>query len=130
MSDLEHAKAYFSGDLFATECAGVELTEVRPGYAKGIMPVTAKVCNARGVPMGGAIFTLADLVFAASVNYAEETVVTQSANITFLTSAKGDTLIAEATEVRRGKRTTYCNIEVKDSAGRLIAAMTVSGFIL
>ena len=130
MSDLERAKSYFSGDLFATECAGVELTEVRPGYAKGVMPIVPKVCNARNVPMGGAIFTLADLVFAAAVNYTEETVVTQSANITFLSSAKCDTLIAEATELRRGKRTSYCTVEVKDSCGRLVAAMTVSGFVI
>ena len=45
-------------DRFARE-AGVELLDIRPGYAKARMEVTPRHLNAAGVCQGGAIFTLA-----------------------------------------------------------------------
>ncbi len=130
-TDLERAREYFAGDLFATKCAGVVIEEVRPGYAKCTMEITPDVCNARGTPMGGAIFTLADLASAASMNYADDAVVvTQTANITYLSAAKGTRLIAEAREVRRGGSTAFGTVEIKDDLGRQVAMVTVSGFVL
>ena len=60
-------KEMLSADRFAAE-AGVELLEISPGYAKARMKVTEKHLNAGGVCQGGALFTLADLAFAAVAN--------------------------------------------------------------
>ena len=54
-------------DRFA-RAAGVEILDIRPGYAKARMKVTEKHLNAGGVCQGGALFTLADLAFAAVAN--------------------------------------------------------------
>ena len=56
-----------AGDRFAANC-GARLTEVAPGSAVAVMEVTQAHLNAGDVCQGGAIFTLADLVFAALVN--------------------------------------------------------------
>ena len=64
---MKTLKEMLSHDRFAAE-AGVELLEVREGYAKARMLVTEKHLNGGGVCQGGALFTLADLAFAAVAN--------------------------------------------------------------
>ena len=54
---MEKLKEILLHDRFAAE-AGVELMEVREGYAKARMQVTEKHLNAGGVCQGGALFTL------------------------------------------------------------------------
>ena len=48
--------------------AGVELIAVEQGYAKARMVIASDHLNAVGVCQGGALFTLADLAFAAVAN--------------------------------------------------------------
>ena len=60
-------KEFFRKDIFAGE-AGVELLEVGHGTARARMEIGPKHLNGGGVCQGGAIFTLADLAFAAAVN--------------------------------------------------------------
>lgn len=75
-------KEMLSADRFAAE-AGVELLEISPGYAKARMKVTEKHLNAGGVCQGGALFTLADLAFAAVANSRGRLTLSLNANITF-----------------------------------------------
>ena len=58
---------FFKNDRFAS-MAGVELMEISEGYAKARMLITPEHLNGGGVCQGGALFTLADLAFAAAVN--------------------------------------------------------------
>ena len=67
MKYMEKFIEFFKADRFAAN-AGVELMEVTPGYAKARMMVTIEHLNAGGVCQGGALFTLADLAFAAVAN--------------------------------------------------------------
>ena len=55
------------GDRFAAT-NGMQLTEVREGYARAEMKVEKRHLNGAGVCQGGAYFTLADLAFAAVTN--------------------------------------------------------------
>ena len=73
-------KEMLSADRFAAE-AGVELLEISPGYAKARMKVTEKHLNAGGVCQGGALFTLADLAFAAVANSRGRLTLSLNANI-------------------------------------------------
>ena len=54
------AQEFFKNDRFATN-AGVELIEIKEGYSKARLVITAEHLNAGGRTQGGAIFTLADL---------------------------------------------------------------------
>ena len=59
------AQEFFKNDRFATN-AGVELIEIKEGYSKARLVITAEHLNAGGRTQGGAIFTLAALALAAA----------------------------------------------------------------
>ena len=118
-------KEMLSADRFAAE-AGVELLEISPGYAKARMKVTEKHLNAGGVCQGGALFTLADLAFAAVANSRGRLTLSLNANITFLRPAKLGYVYAEAVEVFNHHRIPF--VEVKITDGQLIAVFTSSGY--
>ena len=62
---LEDARAYFEGDRFAME-NGITLEEIGEGMSLCAMELSRRHQNAEGGVMGGAIFTLIDLSFAAA----------------------------------------------------------------
>ena len=64
------AQEFFKNDRFATN-AGVKLIEIKEGYSKARLVITAEHLNAGGRTQGGAIFTLADLALAAAANSTE-----------------------------------------------------------
>ena len=57
------------GDRFAAG-SGARLTAITPGAATAVLKVAPEHLNAGGVCQGGAIFTLADLVFAGEATCA------------------------------------------------------------
>ena len=61
------------GDRFARSI-GVELTEVREGYARAELTVREDHLNAAGACQGGVYYTLADLAFAAVANPSRSTI--------------------------------------------------------
>ena len=111
-------------DIFARE-NGIQLTEVREGYAKAEMTVGPGHINGANVCQGGAIFTLADLAFAAVCNSHGVLTLGISNTITFLKSAQlGDHLTAECQELLDHHRLPYCDMRIINQHGDLIAAMT------
>ena len=80
------AQEFFKNDRFATN-AGVELIEIKEGYSKARLVITAEHLNAGGRTQGGAIFTLADLALAAAANSHGTLAFSLSSNITFLRSS-------------------------------------------
>ena len=120
-------KEFLKNDQFAA-CSGVELTEVKPGYARARMLVTARHLNGGGVCQGGALFTLADLAFAAVANSHRQLTLSVNANITFLRSVKEGYVYAEATEVFNHHRIPFIEVRITDEAGELIAIFTSSGY--
>src|SRR3972149_10068582 len=93
---------------------GVQVLEVKDGYAKMSMKVTKDHTNFHGVTHGGAIFALADCAFAEAVNFGEKMAVAVQVSINFLRpSGEGDTLIAEAVRVSEGKTFGLYNITIR-----------------
>ena len=122
------AQDFFKNDLFARN-AGVELLEVKEGYAKARLTITADHLNAGNRTQGGASFTLADLALAAAANSHGTLAFSLSSNITFLrSSGPGDTLYAEARERYIGRTTGYYQIDVTNQEGKLIATFESSVF--
>lgn len=112
------------GDRFA-ESIGAQLTEVREGYAKAELTVEERHLNGAGVCQGGVMYTLADLAFAGVANSRGILTVGVNNTITFLKSGQlGDHLTAECTETLNHHKLPYCNIQVKNQNGELLAAVT------
>jgi acyl-CoA thioesterase len=104
---------------------GAQLTEVQIGFAKAELTVEEQHMNGAGVCQGGVIYTLADLAFAAVANCHGTLSLGISNTITFLKSAqKGEHITAECTELLDHHKLPYCNIEVKNEKGELIAVVT------
>lgn len=128
MDYLQKARDYFKGDVFASTTTGIQIDAAQPGYAKVSLDIEPKHLNALGMVMGGAIFTMADYAFAIASNVGDETVVTINSQISYLGTAKGKRLIAEAKPLKNGRSTCVYNIDVEDELGTQVANIQVTGF--
>jgi len=120
-------KDFLKNDKFALQ-AGVELTDVGKGYAKARMEITPMHLNGGGVCQGGAIFTLADLAFAAATNSHARLTLSINSTINFFKAESRGFLYAEAKEVFSHKRLSNCEVTVTNEAGELIAAFSGTGY--
>lgn len=121
-------KDFFKGDRFAA-LAGVELLEAGEGRARARMLVTHDHLNGGGWCQGGALFTLADLAFAAAVNSHLQLTVSTSSNITYFKSVgEGTMVFADAKETVNHHRMPYAEVRITDEQGDLIALFTSSGY--
>ena len=110
-----------SQDPFA-RWMGIELQEVRPGYARAAMALTPQMVNFHGIPHGGAIFSLADAAFAAASNSHGQAAVALSMTIQYLAAAPaGIRLVAEGQELRKGHRSGFYQITVRTESGDVVA---------
>jgi acyl-CoA thioesterase len=116
----ETIKAFFKKDHFAAHC-GVELLEAAPGRARSRMVIGEHHKNGLGGIQGGAIFTLADLTFAAAVNAHGTIAVAINVSINFMKSVSSGILTAEAREVSVNPKLGTYIVEVRDDQGSLIA---------
>ena len=128
MDYLQKARDYFKGDVFASTTTGIQIDAAQPGYAKVSLDIELRHLNALGMVMGGAIFTMADYAFAIASNVGDETVVTINSQISYLGTAKGKRLIAEAKPLKNGRSTCVYNIDVEDELGTQVANIQVTGF--
>ena len=126
---IEEARAFFSGDRFATE-NGITLDELDDEHAVTSMTLSPRHRNAFGGVMGGAIFTLADFAFAALTNDRERVTVAQQVSISFLSAAKGARIVATARYRKDGRNSCVVNVDVTDDKGRDIAQFVGTGFKL
>jgi acyl-CoA thioesterase len=108
----------------ATQGLGIELLEVRPGYARMSMVVRKDMLNGHAICHGGFIFTLADSTFAFACNSYNVQTVAAGCTIEFLAPAvEGEHLLAEAIEQSRSGKTGVYDIAVMNPEGRKIALM-------
>lgn len=122
--DLQATREFFIDDRYAVH-SGIVIDEVGEGYARCSMEIKDYHRNARGVVMGGAIFTLADLCYGAAC---DGQACSMTSEINYLHAAKGNKLIAEAHLIKDGRTTVFYEIRVTDESGLLIAFVTMTGF--
>ncbi len=116
--------AHMYGNDAATRALGIELLDVRPGYARMQMPVRADMLNGHRTCHGGYLFTLADSAFAFACNSYNQVTVAAGCAIEFLAPAfEGELLVAEAIEQSRGSKTGVYDVTVTNPAGRKVALM-------
>ena len=126
MKSIEEVRKIFEGDRFATE-NGAVIDEIGKHSATCSLAVTNSHRNAMGAVMGGTYFMLADFAFAVAANWERMECVSLRSDISFLSAAKGNKLIAKATCIKDGKTTVCYRVDVLDDLGTLTATATVTG---
>ena len=126
---LEEIRKIFENDRFATE-NGAVIDEVGEKRAVCSLSLTSSHRNAMGAVMGGVYFMLADFAFAVAANHDRFGCVSLHSDVSFLTPAKGERLIAEAFCIKEGKTTACYRVDVKDDLGNLCAIVNVTGYHL
>jgi acyl-CoA thioesterase len=114
-------------DLFA-KLLGIEIVEVRIGYALLKLQVEEKHLNGIGMVQGGALFTLADYAFGVAANADGSIVVGINAGISYFETPKGKTIYAEAMEENSNKKICGYKVLVKDEDGSLVASFSGLGY--
>jgi len=118
---------FLKGDSFAL-FAGIELLEVKKGYAKARLEIKPMHLNGGGVCQGGAIFTLADLAFAAATNSHAKMTLSITSTMNFFKAESKGYLYAEAKEVFDHKRLSNCEVQITNEEGELIATFNGTGY--
>jgi len=105
------------------ELLGIELLDIEPGYSLLSMVVRDDMFNFNDLPHGGAIYSLADVAFAAASNSHGIMAVALNMEISYLRAVpSGTRLLAKATEEHLGRRTALYHITVSTEDGDLVAS--------
>ncbi|MGB5747236.1 MAG: PaaI family thioesterase [Desulfobacterales bacterium] len=103
---------------------GMEIIEVKKGWAKIRLPFSEKLANGIGVAHGGAIFSPADsavgMALIGLVNQ-DENISTLEMKINYLRPFTSGEIVAEAKIVHKGTMTAIGDVDVRDDKDRLIA---------
>lgn len=106
----------------ASRGLGMQLAEIRPGYARMTMTVKDEMLNGHATCHGGYIFMLADSAFAFACNSHNVNTVGAGCTIDYLAPGRaGDALVAEAVEQALQGKTGVYDVSVTDQDGRKIA---------
>lgn len=118
---MHKMKEFFRAeDKFAGH-TGVELVDVKPGWAKASMKIEPFHLNAARTVHGGAIFTLADFAFAVASNSHGTIAMGINTSISFVKAALTGTLHAEAREQSRNAKLASYSVTITDDAGETVA---------
>jgi acyl-CoA thioesterase len=125
---IDQIRDFFAHDLFAYEACGCRIVEASQGHAVTAFDITPTHRNAMGAVMGGAIFTLADYALAVACNVGEKPTVSVSNSIEFLSSARGERLIATCDVDKSGRSLGFYTVDVRDELGTHVARMSATCF--
>jgi uncharacterized protein (TIGR00369 family) len=104
---------------------GMKLDSVGNGRASISLDIKPIHANTQGIVHGGVICSLADQVGPiAMASILEENQRPRSVqlDVHYLSPAKGGRLTARAVIVKPGRSVSFCDIEISDDTGRLVAA--------
>ena len=105
----------------ASQELGIELLECAPGYARMSMVVQDWMLQGHDVCHGGLMFALADTAMAFASNSHNQSHLALNANIDFLRPAQlGETLVAEAREGNRTRRTGMYDVSIVNDKGQAV----------
>ena len=108
-------------DLFS-RWLGIEVLEVKEGFATIQMTLREEMINGFGIIHGGIAFSLADSAFAFACNNRNNLSVALDTSITFTKATKpGDVLTAEAKELHNGRSTGLYLITITNQQNEQVA---------
>jgi uncharacterized protein (TIGR00369 family) len=115
------------------ELLGLELADVKKGWAKVRLPFSKKLVHPLGIAHGGAVFSAADSAVAMALIGLvdrDETFTTVEMKINYLKPFDEGEIVAEARIVYRGGRTALGDVDVRNGRGILIAKGLATYMIL
>ncbi|MGO9007742.1 MAG: PaaI family thioesterase [Beijerinckiaceae bacterium] len=105
---------------FATYC-GVKAVAAEPGWCRLFLAMRDEHKNQLGIIHGGVMLTLLDVAMGTAARLsAGASVMTIDMQSSFLAPGRGD-LSAEGRVLRPGRSLIFCDGEVRDAAGSLVA---------
>jgi len=118
---MEKIKRFFTEhDQFARH-TGIELLKVEPGKAWAKLEIKPCHLNGANTVHGGAIFTLADFVFAAASNSHGRLAMGINTSTSFLRAATHGVLYAAAEEISLNPKLSTYQVRITDQSDQLIA---------
>lgn len=119
---LDRARAFFAKDRFAAG-SGMIIEDAAPGHALVSLTLTDRHRNAVGGVMGGVLLTMADFSCAVASHFGPGAGqhVSADAHVSFLNPCRGQTLRAEATRLKGGKKLSWYEVLIRDEGDTLIA---------
>jgi acyl-CoA thioesterase len=115
------AQAMYARDRWSL-ALGMELLEVRPGYARMRMAIREDMANVHNTGHGGLTFTLADSTFAYCCNSHNKNAVAVTCVIEYMRPTYvGDVLTATGQEQALEGRNGVYDIRVENQKGELVA---------
>ncbi|MBR5421155.1 MAG: PaaI family thioesterase [Lachnospiraceae bacterium] len=132
MKTIEEIREFFAQDRYACGLTGIYVEEAEPGYGKVSLKIEDKHLNGSGHVMGGVYFTLADLAaaVAANQNFDEVLSVGLTGQISFISSVTEGTIYAEARIVKDGRKILFCDVQVTNEEGKLLATSSMTSYKL
>ena len=122
MDATEIIKDLFSKDRYAATL-GMRLVSADPVVVE--LPLTRDHENFYDVTHGGAVFSVADCAFSLAANASGDRAVSIDTHLALTAGTmRGDTLIAEAEEVTRGRTVASYRVVVRRSDERVCALFT------
>ena len=105
---------------------GIRLVEIEPDRARLAMPYREELATIGEVVHGGALSSLVDTTAMAASWSAHDPSgglrgTTVGLSVDFLAAAQGQEVVAEARVLRRGRNLCFCDVDVTDAGGRLVA---------
>lgn len=111
----------YDNDAFS-QWLGIEVIDIKPGFAKLEMEVRNEMVNGFNVSHGGIAFSLADSALAFASNSYGRVAVAMENNISFMKKVTaGDILTAETDELSIGRRIAVYNIDVSNQDNEQVA---------
>lgn len=114
---------YFGTTVPFMEHIGLVPVTIRPDHASTSLPFRQALANRSGYVHGGMLMSALDFAMSAAARSTDLSAIRVSTidmNTSFLAPAEGD-LIVEARCLRRGKSIAFCEGDVRDGAGELVA---------
>ena len=100
----------------------LKIVEIKPGYARGEIEVQPKHLNPIASVHGGCLYTMADVVAGCAAESHGATTPTLDSSFHFLNAGLNvKKLIAEATELKKGKRILVYDIKITNQDDLLLA---------
>lgn len=110
---------------------GLEMLELREGYAEGRIPVKEESKNPLGTMHGGCLYSLADIVSGTVATLRGNYVTTVSGEFSYLRPAADTQYVtAKAQEIRFGKNLAVYRVDLVDDAGTVLDIATFTFFDL
>jgi acyl-CoA thioesterase len=103
---------------------GIELLDVKKGWAKLQLPFAKKLTHPYGIAHGGVIFSLADSAVAMALLglvEMDERFTTVEMKINYVSPFKEGKITAEARIINKGSRIALGDVDVRDDQGGLVA---------